>query len=94
MAVGCPRPQDSARPTKLRIFFLNENNFYLRGSAEHRDLKISQQQREIVLLRGKSVVRYTYVSLAIYGKRMGMKCLLQHYCSRLKAIYGGVGWLT
>ena len=76
------------------LFFLNWKNFCLREGAEHRDLKISQQQQEVVQLREKSVVRYTYVSLSIYGRCVGMKCLLQHCCSCLKAIYGGVRGLT
>lgn len=42
------------------VFFLNGKNFCLRGGAEHRDLKISQLQWEVVKLRGKSVVCYTY----------------------------------
>ena len=49
-------------PTGLlrAVFFYNGKNFCLRGGIEHRNLKISQLQRESVMIKGKSMGSYVY----------------------------------
>ena len=49
-------------PTGLlsTVFFYNGKNFCLRGGIEHRNLKISQLQRESVMIDGKSMGSYVY----------------------------------
>ena len=48
-------------PTELlRAVFYNGKNFCLRGGIEHRNLKISQLQRESVMIDGKSMGSYVY----------------------------------
>ena len=42
------------------VFLYNGKNFCLRGGEEHRNLMLSQFQREEVVVQQKSVVRYTY----------------------------------
>ena len=59
------------------VFFLNGKNFCLRGGAEHRDLKISQLQREYVQLEGKPLVRYTYTEFVSKNRSGGLKQIRQ-----------------
>ena len=49
-------------PTGLlrAVFFYNGKNFCLQGGIEHRCLKISQLQRESVMIDGKSMGSYVY----------------------------------
>lgn len=42
------------------VFFYNGKNFCLRGGVEHRNLRLSQIQRETVVVGGKSMASYVY----------------------------------
>ena len=65
------------------LYFLNGKNLCLRGGAEHCDLKISQLQRDVVQLRGKSVVRYTYTELVLKNRAGGLKQIKQAKNNRI-----------
>ena len=59
------------------VFILNGKNFCLRGGAEHRDLKISQLQREYAKFQGKPLVRYTYTEFVSKNRSGGLKQIRQ-----------------
>ena len=59
------------------VFFLNGKNFCLRGGLEHRDLKLSQLQREVVKVKDKHLVRYTYIEHGSKNRSGGLKQLKQ-----------------
>jgi hypothetical protein len=70
---------DPASPQGLlnRIFFLNGRNFCLRGGVEHRYLKLSQFKREVVMVEGKHLVRYSYTEHGSKNRSGGLKQLNQ-----------------
>ena len=49
----------------------------MRGGAKHREIKISQLQREVVKLRGKSVDRYMYTEHESRNRAGGLKQIKQ-----------------
>ena len=55
------------------VFFYNGKKFCLRGGDEHRNLKLSQLQREEVMVQQKSVVRYTYTEHGSKNRSGGMR---------------------
>ena len=57
------------------VFFHNGKNVCLRGGAEHRDLKFSQLQREVVTVNGQPTVRYRYVEHGSKNRSGGLKQL-------------------
>ena len=59
------------------VFFLNGKNFCLRGGVEHRELKLSQFTREVVLAEGKHLVRYTYTEYVSKNRSGGLKQIQQ-----------------
>ena len=59
------------------VFFLNGKNFCLRGGMEHRELKLSQFTRKIVLAEWKHLVRYTYIEYVSKNRSRGLKQIQQ-----------------
>ena len=59
------------------IFFLNGKNFCLREGIEHRELKLSQFNREVVNFEGRHKVRYTYTEYVSKNRAGGLKQLNQ-----------------
>ena len=55
------------------VFFLNGKNFCLRGGMDHRELKLSQFKREVMLVEGKYLVRYTYTEYVSKNRYGGLK---------------------
>ena len=55
------------------VFFYNGKNFCLRGGEEHRNLKLSQFQREEVMVEQKSLIRYTYTEHGSKNHSGGMR---------------------
>jgi len=57
------------------VFFYNGKNFCLRGGAEQRDLKISQFQRQVCSVEGKSVGCYIYHEFGSKNRQGGFNNL-------------------
>jgi len=59
------------------VFFYNGKNFCLRGSVEHRGLKLTQVQREPSVISGKKVNGYVYTEHGSKNNQGGMSSLNQ-----------------
>ena len=55
------------------VFFYNGKNFCLQGGEEHRNLKLSQFQREEVMIEQKSLIHYTYTEHGSKNRSGGMR---------------------
>ena len=68
---------NTTNPTGLlhAVFFYNGKNFCLRGGVEHRNLRISQLQKEKSVIHGKEINEYVYTEYVSKNNQGGFASL-------------------